>query len=91
MVAAPTFDNGNGNPGDAGHGLMLKIRGTGGLAGEIGRERGTPRLEDMMDQFAKRMQELQLIIDAADIQEYAEEPKEEGDDGNEEEGGKGET
>jgi hypothetical protein len=91
MAAAPTFENGNGDPGDAGHGLMLKIRGTGGLAGQIGRERGTQRLEDMMDQFAKRMQELQLIIDAADIQEYAEEPKEEGDDGNEEEEGKGET
>ncbi|KAJ6104039.1 hypothetical protein N7523_010359 [Penicillium sp. IBT 18751x] len=67
VVAAPTFENGNGNPGDAGHGLMLKIRGTGGLAGEIGRERGTQRLEDMMDQFAKRMQELQMVIEAADI------------------------
>lgn len=84
MVAAPTFENGNGNAGDAGHGLMLKIRGTGGMAGEVGRERGTPRLEDMMDQFAKRMQELQMIIDAADIQDDRG-VKEEGDGANEDE------
>jgi len=67
MVAAPTFESGNGNPGGGGHGLMLKIRGTGGLPGEFGRETGVQRLEDMMDQFAKRMQELQIIIDAAGV------------------------
>ncbi|KAJ5300366.1 uncharacterized protein N7443_005368 [Penicillium atrosanguineum] len=85
MVAAPTFENGNGNPGDAGHGLMLKIRGTGGLAGEIERERGTQRLEDMMDQFAKRMQELQMIIEVANIQDdlRMKEEEEEGDEENE--------
>jgi hypothetical protein len=82
MVAAPTFDNGNGNTDDSGHGLMLKIRGTGGISGEIGKERGPPRLEDMMDQFAKRMRELQMIIDAADIEGKKEE---EGDDGEEKE------
>lgn len=80
MVAAPTFENGNGNPGDAGHGLMLKIRGTDGLSGEIVRERGTQRLEDMMDQFAKRMRELQMIIDTA---EAASGEKEVGDEGGE--------
>ncbi|KAJ5128250.1 hypothetical protein N7526_006416 [Penicillium atrosanguineum] len=64
---------------------MLKIRGTGGLAGEIERERGTQRLEDMMDQFAKRMQELQMIIEVANIQDdlRMKEEEEEGDEENE--------
>lgn len=69
MVAAPTFEN--QDTSDApGHGLMLKIYGTAGIPGEVGKEkgeRGTPRLEDMMDQFAKRMRELQMVIDAADV------------------------
>ncbi|KAJ5890407.1 uncharacterized protein N7473_006635 [Penicillium subrubescens] len=71
MVPAPTFEN--HDPSDApGHGLMLKIYGTTGIPSEVGMgkdkgERGTPRLEDMMDQFAKRMRELQMVIDAADV------------------------
>jgi hypothetical protein len=69
MVPAPTFEN--HDPSDApGHGLMLKIYGTAGIPSEVGKdkgERGTPRLEDMMDQFAKRMRELQMVIDAADV------------------------
>lgn len=65
MVAAPTFDN--GNPGDTpGHGLMLKIHGTGGVPSDAGKEQGegSQRLEEMMEQFTKRMRELQMVIDA---------------------------
>ncbi|KAF3384911.1 Anaphase-promoting complex subunit 11 [Penicillium rolfsii] len=69
IVPAPTFEN--GDPSDApGRGLMLKIYGTAGIPLEAGKdkgERGTPRLEDMMDQFAKRMRELQMVIDAANV------------------------
>ncbi|KAJ5180924.1 hypothetical protein N7492_004134 [Penicillium capsulatum] len=70
LVAAPTFEN--QDPGvSPGHGLMLKIHGTGGLSADIGREkerdRGSQRLEEMMDQFAKRMRELQTVIDTADV------------------------
>lgn len=68
MVPAPTFEN--HDPNDApGHGLMLKIYGTTGIPVDAGKdkgERGTSQLEDMMDQFAKRMRELQMVIDAAD-------------------------
>ncbi|OOQ83744.1 hypothetical protein PEBR_33358 [Penicillium brasilianum] len=65
MVPAPTFDN--HDTSDApGHGLMLKIYGTAGIPGEVGKDKA-PRLEDMMDQFAKRMRELQMVIDAADV------------------------
>ena len=68
MVPAPTFET--HEPSDVpGHGLMLKIHGTAGIPGDAGKdkgERGTSRLEDMMEQFAKRMRELQMVIDAAD-------------------------
>lgn len=65
MVPAPTFDN--HDTSDApGHGLMLKIYGTAGIPGEVGKDKA-PRLEDMMDQFAKRMRELQMVIDAAEV------------------------
>ncbi|KAJ5810694.1 uncharacterized protein N7503_002912 [Penicillium pulvis] len=72
MVPAPTFENNDGD--GTGHGLMLKIHGTAGLpfAAESGKERGTPRLEDMMNQFAKRMAELQTVIDSADVEEDVE-------------------
>lgn len=69
MVPAPTFDN--GNSGDTpGHGLMLKIHGTGGIPYDSGKEKpdgGARKLEEMMDQFAKRMRELQMVIDAAHV------------------------
>lgn len=86
MVAAPTFENQNTNDAP-GHGLMLKIYGTAGIPGEVGKEkgeRGTPRLEDMMDQFAKRMRELQMVIDAADMAP-PEEGEGEGEGGQDEE------
>lgn len=69
MVPAPTFDN--GNSGDTpGHGLMLKIHGTAGIPYDTGKEKpdgGARKLEEMMDQFAKRMRELQMVIDAAGV------------------------
>ncbi|KAJ6018265.1 hypothetical protein N7451_001644 [Penicillium sp. IBT 35674x] len=73
MVPAPTFENNEDGDG-TGHGLMLKIHGTAGLpyAAESGKEHGTPRLEDMMNQFAKRMAELQTVIDSAHVEENVE-------------------
>lgn len=69
IVPAPTFDN--GSSGDTpGQGLMLKIHGTGGIPYDIRKETadsGSRKLEEMMDQFAKRMRELQMIIDTADV------------------------
>lgn len=56
---------------------MLKIHGTPGLPPSTlakdkdrdrEKERGGQRLEDMMDQFAKRMAELRLVIDAGELQ-----------------------
>lgn len=64
VMPAPTFEN---TPESPGQGLMLQIRGTGGMLAEVsGKEKGARRLEEMMDQFAKRMSELQTIIDAAE-------------------------
>jgi hypothetical protein len=64
LVPAPTFEN--SNPGESpGHGLMLKIRGTSGFPVEVSGREKEGKLEEMMDQFAKRMSELQVIIDAA--------------------------
>ncbi|KAJ5681371.1 uncharacterized protein N7477_001311 [Penicillium maclennaniae] len=71
VVAAPTFENGNGNPGDAGHGLMLKIRGTGGVG--WGNWTGEGDAE-----------ELQMVIEAADIH-YDQRAKEEAGEANEDE------
>ncbi|KAJ5778739.1 hypothetical protein N7520_001985 [Penicillium odoratum] len=69
MVPAPTFENNEDGDG-TGHGLLLKIHGTGGLpyAAESTKERGTSRLEEMMNQFAKRMSELQTVIDSAYVE-----------------------
>ncbi|OQE35121.1 hypothetical protein PENCOP_c014G02801 [Penicillium coprophilum] len=68
VMPAPTFEN--SNPGESlGHGLMLKIRGTGGLPIEVDDEEKGRTLEEMMDQFAKRMSELQVVIDAAESKE----------------------
>ncbi|KAJ5698075.1 hypothetical protein N7462_000080 [Penicillium macrosclerotiorum] len=69
MVPAPTFEN--HDAGDVlGNGLMLKIHGTGGIPADAGKGRdgqGTQKLEDMMERFAVRMRELQMIIDAAEM------------------------
>ncbi|PYI05634.1 hypothetical protein BO78DRAFT_397940 [Aspergillus sclerotiicarbonarius CBS 121057] len=52
-------------------GLMLKIQGTAGLPMTMppkdkDRERSSQRLEDMMDQFAKRLAELRQVIGAGE-------------------------
>lgn len=48
---------------------MLQIQGTSGLpVGTLGKdkERGGQRLEDMMDQFARRLDELRLVIESGE-------------------------
>jgi hypothetical protein len=81
IVPAPTFEN--SNPGESpGHGLMLKIRGTAGLPDQRGKDgegKGGQKLEEMMDQFAKRMSELQVVIDAAEAASSSKEHAEEGE------------
>ncbi|PYH43637.1 uncharacterized protein BP01DRAFT_358362 [Aspergillus saccharolyticus JOP 1030-1] len=87
---APTFEN-NSNTSDnasspQGHaangGLMLKIRGTAGLpiSNLLGKDRdkgrGCQRLEEMMDQFAKRLAELRLVIEAGGYGEHVEDVEE---------------
>lgn len=77
---APTFEN--NSPGDQPHdrGLMLKIRGTGGLPVNTlpkDREPGSQRLEDMMEHFEKRLSELRRIIDAGEQPHEPEVPLEE--------------
>lgn len=79
LVPAPTFES-NASPDDQKQhqqqplngGLMLKIHGTPGLppvmvAKDRDKERGSQRLEDMMEQFAKRMNELRLVIEAGEL------------------------
>ena len=73
LFPAPTFENNTSGEQPLSEGLMLKIHGTPGLppstlAKDKDRERGSQRLEDMMDQFAKRMAELRLVIDAGEMQ-----------------------
>jgi hypothetical protein len=69
VVPAPTFENnGSGEQPSIG-GLMLKIRGTSGLPVTMfpkdrDKERGSQRLEDMMEQFGKRLGELRQVIEA---------------------------
>lgn len=65
VVPAPTFENGSSGA-SPGQGLMLRIRGTGGLPVEVAEKDKESKLEEMMDQFAKRMSELQIVIDAAE-------------------------
>ncbi|RAL11896.1 uncharacterized protein BO97DRAFT_322345, partial [Aspergillus homomorphus CBS 101889] len=78
---APTFENNtpnnNASQGQSVNGgLMLKIRGTAGLpmnntllGKDRDKERGCQRLEEMMDQFAKRLAELRLVIEAGEQQQ----------------------
>ncbi|KAL5049055.1 hypothetical protein BDW71DRAFT_176126 [Aspergillus fruticulosus] len=65
LLPAPTFEN-NSAEKPVNGGLMVQIQGTSGLPiGTLGRgkEPGGQRLEVMMDQFARRMQELRLVIE----------------------------
>ncbi|PYH86854.1 hypothetical protein BO82DRAFT_428204 [Aspergillus uvarum CBS 121591] len=85
---APTFENNTNNTPSQGQGqsvnggLMLKIRGTAGLPinnllgkDHRDKERGCQRLEEMMDQFAKRLTELRLVIEAGGQGELIEDVK----------------
>ncbi|RJE23764.1 hypothetical protein PHISCL_03904 [Aspergillus sclerotialis] len=70
LLPAPTFETTNDTTEPVG-GLMLKIRGTSGLPPTIPtrekeREGGSQnqRLEEMMEQFAKRMEELRGVIES---------------------------
>ncbi|KAL4907713.1 anaphase-promoting complex subunit 11 RING-H2 finger-domain-containing protein [Aspergillus multicolor] len=66
LLPAPTFENNASGEKSANGALMLQIRGTSGLPpGTLGRgkEPGSQRLEEMMDQFARRMEELKLVIE----------------------------
>ena len=69
LLPAPTFETATDTNESVG-GLMLKIRGTSGLPPTIPtrekeREGGSQgqRLEEMMEQFAKRMEELRGVIE----------------------------
>lgn len=75
LVPAPTFENNTSGEQPLNGGLMLKIHGTPGLppstvSKEKDKERGGQRLEDMMDQFAKRMGELRQVIEAGEHMPY---------------------
>lgn len=83
LVPAPTFENNASpndpqqqqdqpQQQPLNGGLMLKIHGTPGQppvtsTKDRDKERGSQRLEDMMDQFAKRMSELQRVIEAGEV------------------------
>lgn len=92
IVSAPTFENSSNTSEPVNGGMMLKIRGTPGMPASIpGRDRegekekGSQRLEVMMDQFAKRMGELRMVIEAGDGEGFTArdglEPKGEADTG----------
>ncbi|CAI7618450.1 unnamed protein product [Penicillium pancosmium] len=69
LVPAPTFDSQDANDGPS-HGMMLNIRGTGGLPKDPrSKEDG---LEALMGRFEKHMSELQAVIDSAKVEEVGE-------------------
>lgn len=65
LTPAPTFDNNTTNGEHPGSGsLMLKIKGTAGLPRDkLVRDRDGQTLEEMMEQFEKRMDELRRVIE----------------------------
>jgi hypothetical protein len=66
IAPAPTFETNASAENPVNGGLMLQIQGTSGLpTGMLGKdkERESQRLEDMMDQFARRLDELRLVIE----------------------------
>ncbi|KAL4790186.1 hypothetical protein BDV19DRAFT_382539 [Aspergillus venezuelensis] len=74
LLPAPTFENNPSTEKPANGGLMLQIQGTSGLPlgnvlGPRDREgqRGGQRLEDMMEQFARRMEELRGVIECGEM------------------------
>ncbi|KAL4919067.1 anaphase-promoting complex subunit 11 RING-H2 finger-domain-containing protein [Aspergillus aurantiobrunneus] len=69
LVPAPTFENNSSGEQPLNGGLMLQIQGTSGLpVGALNKdkERGSQRLEDMMDQFARRLDELKSVIESGE-------------------------
>lgn len=86
LVPAPTFENNTSGEQPLNGGLMLKIHGTPGLppsvvSKEKDKERGSQRLEDMMDQFAKRMGELRQVIEAGEHMHYESDMEQQQGDG----------
>ncbi|KAH8429067.1 uncharacterized protein LDX57_006737 [Aspergillus melleus] len=77
IIPAPTFEKNTSNEPVNG-GLMLKIQGTAGLPiTQLGKdrdkERSSQRLEEMMDQFSKRLRELRQVIEAGEQGQFCEE------------------
>jgi hypothetical protein len=65
LSPAPTFDTPTGDQASVSNTLMLRIEGTTGYARDIpvGKDReGQQTLEEMMEQFDKRMAELRRVI-----------------------------
>lgn len=92
LSPAPTFETSPSNDDDTSDpsqgDLMLKIKGTAGFKPDPARGRGNDQgqdqnLEEMMEQFEKRMGELRRVIEAGDVVE------ENQNEGREEEGEKG--
>ncbi|KAA8645378.1 hypothetical protein EYZ11_000400 [Aspergillus tanneri] len=78
LVPAPTFENNLSGEQPLNGGLMLKIQGTAGLPRkDRDREKSSQRLEDMMDQFSKRLSELRQVIEAGEQGNFADELTEE--------------
>ncbi|KAL5358641.1 hypothetical protein BJX96DRAFT_45643 [Aspergillus floccosus] len=79
LVPAPTFENNTPGEQSVNGGLMLKIQGTPGLplvmpGKDRDKERGGQRLEDMMEQFSRRLGELRQVIEAGGPARHSEEP-----------------
>jgi hypothetical protein len=68
LSPAPTFDAPTGDQASVSNALMLRIEGTGGYARDIpvGKDKeGQQTLEEMMEQFDKRMAELRRVIETS--------------------------
>ncbi|OGM40426.1 hypothetical protein ABOM_010875 [Aspergillus bombycis] len=71
LVPAPTFENNPSGEHSPNGALMLKIQGTVGLPMTLpgkdkDKDNSTQRLEDMMEQFSKRLGELRQVIKAGE-------------------------
>ncbi|KNG84220.1 hypothetical protein ANOM_007283 [Aspergillus nomiae NRRL 13137] len=71
LVPAPTFENNPSGEHSPNGALMLKIQGTVGLPMTLPgkdkeKDNSTQRLEDMMEQFSKRLGELRQVIEAGE-------------------------
>ncbi|KAL2864344.1 uncharacterized protein BJX67DRAFT_223389 [Aspergillus lucknowensis] len=69
LLPAPAFEGSSSGEEPLNGGLMLQIQGTSGLPiGAMGKdkERSSQRLEEMMDQFARRLDELRLVIESGE-------------------------